>query len=521
MDGLPADEQPMRIIPAARASKKASKLAAHDQEAQDYGSLIRKLVKSSGIYALSSLTSPLVSLVLAPFLTYHLSRTEYGTLAVLNTFVVLVSSVTQLGLGAAFFRAYKYDYESQRDRLHVISTLFMLLLLSTLSTTIIVAVAAPSLAVFLFNAPSLSGAVRVSALVVLVQNLTLPGLCWLRAESRAVFFTAVSVINLLVSAGATIFLVGIRHMGIEGALLAIGGGYAVIVFSTLPMLLLHAGFRLRFDIAKGMLLFGFPHALSFISAWVLQLSDRYLLGLLGSLAQTASYAVAYNLGGVLTTVVIVPFSLAWWAIMYSIAKRDDAKHVFRLIFRWFSTALLFAAFGLSTLGVIVLDLLFPPSYHSAAPVIPIIAMSMVFNGVNTVLMLGPSLKRKTWLITVSVASSALINTALNLVLIPHYGAMGAAIATLIAYAALALISGVINQRIYPVSFEVGRFLIAMLMGIALYTGSSFLAQTQQFYIAWAIHIAGLGLYGGCLALLGKLPTRSHKHVHTSEGGLVS
>lgn len=66
-------------------------------------SQIRQLVKSSGIYALSSLAAPLVSLVLAPFLTRHLSHADYGALAVLNTAIALVAGITQLGLNSAFF----------------------------------------------------------------------------------------------------------------------------------------------------------------------------------------------------------------------------------------------------------------------------------------------------------------------------------------------------------------------------------------------------------------------------------
>ncbi len=519
IDGLPLDEQQTRVIPVDPDARKQSKAGYRAAGGEDYVSQIRDLVKNSGVYALSSLASPLISLVLAPFLTHHLSRADYGALAILNTFIALTAGVTQLGLNAAFFRAYGYDYESRRDRLEVVSTFLMLLVLFSFPAVILAIVTAPSLAVFLLNAPLLSSAIRASALVVLVQNLTLPGLLWLRAESRTVFFSIVSILNLLASAAATIFFVGILHMGIDGAILAAGVGYAIIVFCTLPIVLWRAGVRLRFDIARGMLVFGWPHVLSLIAGWVLQLLDRYLLGILGSLAQTASYAVAYSLGGTLSAIIITPFSMAWWVLMYSIAKKDNAKHVFQLIFRWFSLFLLFAAFGLSTFGVIVLDLFFPPSYHSAAPVIPAVALSMVFYGAYTIFTVGVSLTRKTWLLTISIGSSALLNTALNFILIPRYGAMGAAIATLIAYIVLAVISYIVNRRIYPIPFEIGLFSVAVLIGIALYLGSNFLAQLQAVYVAWGIRIASLALYGACLTVLGKLPDRSHKP--TSVGGFVS
>ena len=96
------------------------------KETTSYLSHMRGLVKRSIIYAFGSLASPLVSLVLAPFLTRHLTRTEYGAFAVLTVTITLISGITQFGLAASFSRAYNCDYESPRDRLHVITTSIIL-----------------------------------------------------------------------------------------------------------------------------------------------------------------------------------------------------------------------------------------------------------------------------------------------------------------------------------------------------------------------------------------------------------
>jgi O-antigen/teichoic acid export membrane protein len=468
-------------------------------------SLIQNLVKSSGIYALASLTSPLVALLLTPFLTHHLSHSTYGALAVLNTVITLVAGVTELGLHSAFLRAYTYDYETERDRAYVLSTVVILLSLTSIPVVIVGSIAAPQLSVLLVNSSSFSDSIRLAAFVILLQNLTIPGFWWLRAENRAAFSSILSLLNLFATAAATIVLVGTLHMGIAGALIATGAGYAVVVICTIPIILRHAGLRLRFDITWKLLTFGVPNVINLLSGWVLQLSDRYLLGHLGSLSQTASYAVAYSLGGIATSIIIAPFSLAWWSVIYTIAKKDDASRVFQLIFRWFSIVLLLATFGISLLGLSVLDIFFPPAYHSAAPVIPIIAVSTAFSGIYLVVSLGLSIQRKTWLAAILFSSSALLNVGINIILIPPYGAMGAAIATLVAYAVLALMGYIANQRIFPVPFEIGLFIIALSVGIALYTGSDFLAQAQTIYVVWGIHIGAFILYGGYLLLLGKLP----------------
>ncbi len=477
----------------------------------EYVSLTRNLLKSSGIYALGSVMLPFISLVLAPFLAHNLSRAEYGTLAVLTTAIALLAGVSQLGLGSAFFRSYSYDYETQRDRFGVLSTVVILLLLTSIPLTIAMILAAPWLTTLLLKDPLLSNSVRLAALVILLQNLTVPGFALLRAEDRAAFFVILSIANLLITLGAAIVLVGIMHMGIIGSLLATGGGYAFIAVCTLPPILLRAGVRLRLDIAWGLLTFGLPNILNFLAMWLLQLSDRFLLAHLGSLAQTASYAVAYSLGGGIGAVVLSPFLLAWPSFIFTIAKRADAPRIFQLVFRWYSIVLLFATYAFSLVGIAALYLFFPPAYHSASAIIPIIAVSIMFYGIYHFVGLGVGLRRKTWLAVVCTTLSALVNVGLNIFLIPRYGAMGAAASTLIAYVVLAIIGYIVCQRVYPVPFEIGRFIIALFVGTALYIGSIFLAQPQGTFVAWVISIGALALYSGFLILLGVFATRSWKY----------
>ncbi len=502
VSSLPIEEQPTLIMPAIQDLKEISQAGT-----AGYANQLRILIKSSGIYAVASLASPLVSLVLAPFLTRHLSYKDYGALAVITTAVALVAGLTQLGLGSAFFRSYNYDYESRSDRSGVLSTVVILLSLVSLPILLAIILAAPWLAIFLLRDSSFSDVVRLGALVVLMQNLTVPGFAWLRAENRAGFFTTLSIVNLLVNLGTTLVLVGILHMGMAGSLIGTGSGFAVVAICTLPLILLRAGFHLRFDIARGLLSFGLPNASTFVSMWVLQLSDRYLLSFFGSLAQTASYAVAYSLGGILNVVILAPFTLAWPSAMFSIAKREDAPRIFRLVFLWYSIVLLFVAFALSLASTIMLYLFFPPTYRSAAFIIPIIALSTLFYGIYNIFTIGISIKRKTWFVVVFTSVSALVNVGLNLVLIPHYGAMGAALSTLLAYAFLSMIAYIVNQRIYPIPFEISTFIIALVIGTGFYVGSGFLAQGRGTYETWSIFLCALVLYGACLLLLGILSTR--------------
>ncbi|MBX5457766.1 MAG: oligosaccharide flippase family protein [Thermogemmatispora sp.] len=501
----PAVQVARPVQPAQPTTPGPSTPAPAHEKRNDYVGQLRTLLKSSGIYALSSLAGPLTSLVLAPFLTHALSRDEYGALSVLLSAISLIAGITQLGLGNAFFRAYGYDYESRSERLRVLSTLVGLLLAISIVATLAMSLGAAFIALLLFQSALLTAPVQAAALVVLLQNLSVPGLAWLRAENRPALYATLSIANLLVGLVATLLYVGPMHLGMTGALLGTASGYAIVVFGILPVILWEAGLTFDREMARNMLSFGVPLVASFVSVWVLQLSDRYLLSRFGSLAETASYSIAYTLGNVLGVLVISPFNLAWPTTMFSVARRRDAPQIFRLIFRWFSVVLLLAAFGLSLAGKFLLEVLFPASYQGASPVVSLVAMSMVFYGIYNVFNVGISIKRRTWYAVVLTAEAAIFNVVLNVVLIPLSGALGAALSTLLAYAFLSFLAYLVNNQMYPVPFEIGFFLCVLAIGIALYFIAAFLAQGLDPLSSAVLYGLAWLAYAVILLVLARLP----------------
>jgi O-antigen/teichoic acid export membrane protein len=476
----------------------------------DQISVVSKLVKNSGTYALSSVITPLIALVIAPFLTHTLSTTDYGILTLLSTAISLIAGITQLGLGSAFFRAYSYDYTASDDKRAVIATTTTLLFTVSLLLMVGGFISASFLAKLLLDQASLSGLIIIAVSVVFVQNLTIPSFAWLRAENRGIIYSLLSIGNMAITLIATVVFVGIFHWGVAGALIAIGGGYISIVICTLPVIIFRAGMAIRMDIVRNLLGFGVPLIFSFVSGWVLQLSDRYLLSHFSSLSETARYTIAYLLGSSMSVVIIAPFNLAWPTMIFAIAKSTEPAITFRLVFRWFGLFLLFAAFGFSFISILFLNLFFSATYHSLTSVIPIITLSIVFYGIYLFFMVGPSLQRKTWMAGAICALAAIVNLLLNLALIPHYGAIGASITTLLAYIILAVAAYIVNQKIYPIPFELGRFVVALCLGVALYATCGSLAQQQNMFIVCGIYLGALVLYGICLALIGTFPSRVAK-----------
>jgi O-antigen/teichoic acid export membrane protein len=477
--------------------------------AGSYISLALEMVKNSGIYAIAAMMSPLVSLILQPFLTHNLSQPDYGALANLYIIVDLISTITQLGLSPAFFRAYNKDYETPQDRAGVLANTVLLLALFTIPAAIGMTFVSSTLSNLFLRSSAYSLPVALTGIVIVAENLSLPASSWFRAEKRTIPYTSLSVASTLLVLATNLVLVGPLHMGLIGALLAKGSGYLVYIVFTYPLIFLRlfnqSGLKPRFDIMKSMLTFGIPTVFGDIASWVLQVSDSWLLTLIGGgLASSGAYRAAYVLGGVLSPVLLAPWGLAWGPIMYSVSKRDDAPKIYSLVFRWWSSVLLFGAFGLSLVSIIVLDVFYPPSYKIGENIIPLITMATMLQGIWYMFMIGVNLRRKTILEFVYMLIASGSNLIFNLFLIPHYGDMGAAVATLASYIILATVSYIVNLRIYPIDYEIGTFLLKLFIGVGLYIGGRFLASGQPPVISWSIIILTLLLYAVILLAIGGL-----------------
>ena len=110
----------------------------------------------------------------------------------------------------------------------------------------------------------------------------------------------------------------------------------------------------------------------------------------------------------------------------------------------------------------------PEGYWGAAPLIPILAFGLIFDGIMPMVNLGPAFTKRTILRTYTVITAAIINVILNYLLIPRFGPAGAAWATLIAFVIQTTLALVVSLRLYPVPYQYGRVAIAAGAALALF-----------------------------------------------------
>jgi len=146
------------------------------------------------------------------------------------------------------------------------------------------------------------------------------------------------------------------------------------------------------------------------------------------------------------------------------------------ILTYFVLVGMFVALGLSVLSKEVLMVMATPPFYGAYKVIPLIALSYVLYGCYFVFNPGMLIAKKTKYAAPIVGAGAVMNLGLNYLLIPNYGMMGAAVATVISYLMLPIGLFVLSRRFYPIKYEWGR--VAKIFGAAalVYLGSIFITS---------------------------------------------
>lgn len=413
-----------------------------------------------------------------PLYTHALGTEGYGVLGIINPTLSLLLMVAGLALPQAFFRWYLKESSSDRDRARVVAaTLGLRLAASALAFAASLLIVIP-LATLLFdggtpNAGDVLPAFLLIAPIVLLDSIATVPLSFFRAERRPMSYSAISFSRALLGTVLIVIAVVVLQLGVTGVVLGSALGAAVSLWIAIEAMRRAGVLRVAWNapLSRAMLGFSLPLVPAAIAGWTLNLSDRYFLVTIGPPAEGLTvtgtvgvYALGYTVGLVINALLVAPFSLAWGAAYWEIAKRPDAKVAFRRVLSAFVVIAAFVATGLATLGTDAVRWFTAPGFELARFVIPFSAFAYVGYGMYTILTTGLNLESETRRVPLVIGTAAVANVVLNLVLIPPLGFMGAAIGTLLSYGLLALLAGVVTQRVYPVAWDVPRVLAPLAIG---------------------------------------------------------
>jgi O-antigen/teichoic acid export membrane protein len=199
------------------------------------------------------------------------------------------------------------------------------------------------------------------------------------------------------------------------------------------------------------------------------------------MGQQGIYSLGYRLGVVEQQVVIGGLQLAWEPFVLQNMKSADAT---RLVGRAVTYSVLLGIVPALLLGVLAAPLMsvvhVQPGYLAGAPVVFIVALAQWFGFMRFLFMTPTFVKvRPEWAVVVLIGAGV-SNIILNLWLIPRFGMMGAAWATLGAYIVGAVLALVLGLRLWKIEFEYRRLFSILVAGLATY----WLVNMLEMQSAW-------------------------------------
>jgi O-antigen/teichoic acid export membrane protein len=194
---------------------------------------------------------------------------------------------------------------------------------------------------------------------------------------------------------------------------------------------------------RDLLYFSLPMIPTTVCWLITDLSDRYMVTYFCSEAVTGIYSAAYKIPTIVTLVSSI-FMQAWqFSAVASSSDEDSCKSFYSEVFRGFLSLIFIGAAGLILLSRVLTSLLLNSAYFEAWQYMPTLLCAAAFEAIVSFLATVYMVRKKSMHSFLTAMIGTVANVALNLLLIPVYGALGAAIATMAAYA-LVLVARLID-----------------------------------------------------------------------------
>lgn len=468
-------------------------------------SSLRKLASQTAIYGISSILGRFVNWALTPLYTNYFNKEEYGATADLYAWMTYFLVILTFGMETAYFR-FASDKEGPRAQ-YKDAFLFVLMLSSSFFVLTLLFLSPISAALDYSSQPKL--VLMVAAIIFLDVAAWMP-MAKLRQEEKAKKFVQITMVNIGVNVVLNLIFIAWMQLGVEyvfvSNLIASGVKLAMSLPDSIPDQLKPdwkairelAGFGFYIMIAGllGMLVQNveknlIPHLWPTHGMWHdHERTGREMLGL---------YSAGFKLAMVIQ-LATQAFRFAADPFFFKVAQTQDSRPVLARAFHYYWLAilacfLLVASFRneIASIGLLGHSLI-GPEFREGLDVVPLALIAYCFFGAYQQISIWFKMTKQTRFGILFSAAGLVVVLLMNLMLIPVWGYMGSALASLIAFGIMAAWAWWMGQQYYPVPYRMDRALVnagiaigAWLLCEAMESAGSKIAMCMlAFFLVYAI-----------------------------------
>lgn len=457
------------------------------------GAQMRRLGRHSVVYGLGGVVSRILAVFLLPLYTRFLDREDLGAVGLVVALSAVLVTILRLGISSAFFRFYFESKDPAQRRLVVRTSFWFTMASATAGLAAGVALAEPVADLLGIGDADLvrAGFVGIWAQMNYEQLTAL-----FRAEERSTAFVLASLANVAVTIGATVLLVVVWEQGALGVIVGNFTGTLAVYLALLGVHREQLGLQFSRPLLREMNRFGIPLVPAALALIAVNFSDRFFLVHLAGLDEVGLYEIGVRIASAMV-LLLTAFRMAWPAFAYSIEDDGEARRTYAYVLTYLVVVASWLALALGLLAPWLVRLLTQPEFYAGERVVAPLAFGGMAYAAYIVMAIGVGRAKRTqfnWLIT---GLAAVVNVALNLLLIPPYGMMGAAVATVAAYGVMFVAMTWYAQRVFPVPYQWRRVLTAAGAAVALLLAGKAvggLAAALALTLAYPLALLLLGFF---------------------------
>jgi len=454
---------------------------------------MKRLGRHSAVYGLGGIVSRVLAVFLLPLYTRFLDTEDLGAVGLIVALSAVLVTILRLGISSAFFRFYFDSPEPAQRRLVVRTSFWFTIASATLGLAAGVLLAEPIADLLGLDDANLvrAGFVGIWAQMNYEQLTSL-----FRAEERSTAFVLASLANIAVTIGATILLVVVWEQGALGVIVGNFTGTLAVYLALLAVHREQLGLQFSRPLLREMNRFGIPLVPAALALIAVNFSDRFFLVHLASLDEVGLYEIGVRIASAMV-LLLTAFRMAWPAFAYSIEDDAEAKRTYAFVLTYLVVVASWLALALGLLAPWLVRLLTQPEFYEGERVVAPLAFGGMAYAAYIVMAIGVGRAKRTQFNWVITGFAAVVNVALNLILIPPYGIMGAAVATVASYVVMFLGMAWYAQRVFPTPYQWRRVLTAVAAALALLFGGRALgglAVALALSLAYPLALLLLGFF---------------------------
>lgn len=429
--------------------------------------LKNNLIKKFLSFSIGGYVNALIGLLTVPIITRILSPEQYGIASLISIIVEMLVVFCSLALDQSFVRFFYEVEEEERGKLLQDCLYYPMFI--TIFSSLIIFIFRNQISIFILGKKE-----KVIWLIIVfsIVALIIKSFAFLvvRMQQKgglySFFYILIKVVEF------SFILLFFKIYGNDYKVILLATLFSTLITSLLMIVVERKIWRLvgkRKIEKKELLNFSAPLVLTLALTWVFASSDKITIKIFSNLKELGLYSGAFRIVSVIS-VIQTGFTSFWTPFIYErYSKNPDDLVFYKKANDYLS--LIFFLIGITILATRnIIIILLGEKYYDSLFIVPMLIFVPIMYLISETTMMGIGFKKKSkYFLYISIIV-AIFNIVGNILLVPKYGAKGAAISTGISYIIFFSFRTYFSIKLINFGFNLKRIytVIALLLCYALY-----------------------------------------------------